>query len=482
MRQVSISDQYNGDQFGRSTQKSENDRLGLPIARWIAEAHGGSLLLERSDAADTTFVRNSLRSCHQRFIYRVKQSGGELYAVRPRFPCLSFWPRCRQSPVPRPARRCRPKLPTSSGRQPGPAMRLDPAPAPTLPAGVRIEDGLTPDEAVAVALWNNAAFQVSVASWASPRRSPRRRRLDQPGAVAALPGRTQAARSHLALARGGALGTASTGRPARLAADAAGHGSCKPGWTRPRGPQRAADLGAPRLDRQRWRRRRPALLARIDTLTQSRLAAGDIGELDARAARVDAARGTTGRRADGARHRHRARALAPLAGWLPMTPAFRRARLPSPPRVGPPLTSARSAGRPPGRARRRARGGNGGRAPRVGEKPHPDADGRARRQRPGIEGFEAGPGVDASLPIFNRNQGGRHARSGAPACVGRLAPLQQQVALELREATACSTRRSSRSRRGGNGRPPSRANLTGAKRRLPKARPRISSCSSIPGG
>jgi signal transduction histidine kinase len=35
---------------------SEGAGLGLPIARWIAEAHGGSLLLERSDAAGTTFV------------------------------------------------------------------------------------------------------------------------------------------------------------------------------------------------------------------------------------------------------------------------------------------------------------------------------------------------------------------------------------------------------------------------------------------
>lgn len=33
---------------------------------------------------------------------------------------------------------------------------------PEIPAGIRIDNGLTPDEAVAVALWNNAAFQVSV--------------------------------------------------------------------------------------------------------------------------------------------------------------------------------------------------------------------------------------------------------------------------------------------------------------------------------
>jgi signal transduction histidine kinase len=30
--------------------------LGLPIARWIAEAHGGSVRLERSAPGETTFV------------------------------------------------------------------------------------------------------------------------------------------------------------------------------------------------------------------------------------------------------------------------------------------------------------------------------------------------------------------------------------------------------------------------------------------
>jgi two-component system OmpR family sensor kinase len=30
--------------------------LGLPIARWVAEAHGGSLILQRSDASGSIFV------------------------------------------------------------------------------------------------------------------------------------------------------------------------------------------------------------------------------------------------------------------------------------------------------------------------------------------------------------------------------------------------------------------------------------------
>ena len=44
------------------------------------------------------------------------------------------------------------------------------------------------------------------------------------------------------------------------------------------------------IDRQRLAEEAAATLQRIDILTQSRLAAGDIAELDARAARVDAVR------------------------------------------------------------------------------------------------------------------------------------------------------------------------------------------------
>jgi signal transduction histidine kinase len=36
-------------------RRAEGTGLGLPIARWIAEAHGGTLVLERSDASGSTF-------------------------------------------------------------------------------------------------------------------------------------------------------------------------------------------------------------------------------------------------------------------------------------------------------------------------------------------------------------------------------------------------------------------------------------------
>jgi len=43
------------ERFFRAGGASGGAGLGLPIARWIAEAHGGSLTLERSDAEGSTF-------------------------------------------------------------------------------------------------------------------------------------------------------------------------------------------------------------------------------------------------------------------------------------------------------------------------------------------------------------------------------------------------------------------------------------------
>ena len=44
------------ERFTRMNQEYAGAGLGLPIARWIAEAHGGSLILEASGSGGTTFT------------------------------------------------------------------------------------------------------------------------------------------------------------------------------------------------------------------------------------------------------------------------------------------------------------------------------------------------------------------------------------------------------------------------------------------
>lgn len=312
--------------------------------------------------------------------------------------------------------------------------------APAIPAGVGLDDGLTADEAVALALWNNAAFQVSVSTMGFARAD-----LLEAGVL-----------SNPVLSLLFPLGPKQFEATLRWPIEVL--------WERPRrvaAARLALDVAAQRLvqsgldlvlavrvayadlslasDRGQLATETAAVLARIDTLTQSRLAAGDIGELEARAARVDAERGQQdAERAayDVAIARDRLRLLVGLAAG---THPFELAATQAPATAcGSPADLLREAlvARPDVRV---AELGVETAAARLGwEKSRIltltavlDANGQGR------EGFEAGPGVDLSLPLFNRNQAGR-ARAGAELqrAAAAYAAIQQQVALELREATA----------------------------------------------
>ena len=73
----------------------------------------------------------------------------------------------------------------------------------------------------------------------------------------------------------------------------------------------------------------------------------------------------------------------------------------------------------------------------------------------GSQGFEAGPGIDLGLPLFNRNQGGRlRAQARTAAASAAYAALQQQVGLDVREAAALFDQ-AQQSHRGLAGRPSS---------------------------
>ena len=157
---------------------------------------------------------------------------------------------------------------------------------------MRVDDGLSRDEAVAIALWNNAAFQVSVSQLGFARADLVDAGHDRPIRCSRCCSRSGPSSSKR---RCGWPAEVLWERPRRVAAarlslDAAAQGLVQSGLDLALSVRVAyADL-ALAIDRQALANEAAAALQRIDTLTQSRLAAGDIAELDARAAQRRRAR------------------------------------------------------------------------------------------------------------------------------------------------------------------------------------------------
>lgn len=94
----------------------------------------------------------------------------------------------------------------------GAAPRVTGVVSPEIPASVRLDDGLTPDEAVTVALWNNAAFQVSVSELGFARADLLEAGvLTNPVLSLLFPLGPKTTRSDPPVAGGGALGTTAAG-------------------------------------------------------------------------------------------------------------------------------------------------------------------------------------------------------------------------------------------------------------------------------
>lgn len=321
----------------------------------------------------------------------------------------------------------------------GAEARLETAAAPGRPPSVDVGDGVSGDEAVALALWNNAAFQVAVSQLGFARAD-----LVEAGLLA-----------NPVLSLLFPLGPKQLEATLRWPAEIL--------WERPRRVaaaqlslevaasnlvQSGLDLAlsvrlahtdlALALDRQRLATDTAAALRRIDELTQSRLAAGDIGTLDARIARIDALRSVQD--ADRAGHdvrlaRERLRLLTGLAADDAALDALQVPAEPTSCGSPPELVVRALAARPDVRAAELAIEAAGA---RLGwERGRVlalaavlDANGQ------GISGFEAGPGIDVGLPIFNRNQGGRlRAHTELQRASAAYVALQQQVGLDVREAS-----------------------------------------------
>lgn len=320
----------------------------------------------------------------------------------------------------------------------GATVRFE-ADAPSLPPGAQIDDGLTRDEAVAIALWNNAGFRAVLSQLGFARAD-----LADAGMLAnpALSLLFPVGPKQLEFTLRWPIELLWE-RPRRIAAatrslDATAQTLVQAGLDFAQSVRLAhADLVLA-LDRQRLANEAAATLQRIDTLTQSRLAAGDIAELDARAARVDAVRAAQ----DAERAIHDVTiARARLQFFLGLPKIDR----PLDPVEEPSAIACGAtedavtraiAARPDVRAAEIAVEAA---AARLGWERSRivtltavlDANGQGR------DGFEAGPGIDVGIPLFNRNQGGTlRAQTDLQRAAASYVQVQQQVALEVREASA----------------------------------------------
>ncbi|HET7697561.1 MAG TPA: TolC family protein [Vicinamibacterales bacterium] len=320
--------------------------------------------------------------------------------------------------------------------------------AVSIPAGVSLADGLSPDEAVAIALWNNADFRLQLADLGFARADLLEAGLLRNPVLSLLfPVGPKQFEGTLRLPIEVLWERPRRVAAARLAFERAAKGLEQYGLNLVADVEIAhADLALAQA-RADLAATAATEFEAIRAIADSRLRAGDISELEAQTARVDAARA----RQEAERATYdvavRANALRARLG-LAMDPAgaaltvpqSRAGTLPADDRCGDRpgllerLTRDALASRPEVRAAEIAIEAAGA---RLGwEKARVatltavlDANGAGR------EGFEAGPGLDVALPVFDRNQGNR-ARAAAEMERASLAyvAVRQRVTTELVEA------------------------------------------------
>jgi cobalt-zinc-cadmium efflux system outer membrane protein len=340
-----------------------------------------------------------------------------------------------------PAAQDRPDLTTRTGVPARPSGLEGTA----LPPDVRLDDGLTQDEAVAIALWNSPEFAAQVASLGFARADlVEAGLLRNPVLSLLFPVGPKQLEATLKFPI-----EVLWERPRRIAAaktafDAAAASLEQQGLTLVADVKIAFIDLALALDRAALAGQAAKELAQIDALTQSRLRAGDISELEARTAAIDAARAR--------QDQLRAELDVPirlndLRGRLGLALDQRDVRLSltaQPAACGPAtaLLDEALASRPDVRAAElRVEAA----AKRLGWERSRilalaavlDANGS------GSQGFEAGPGIEGSIPLFDRNQGGRtRAAADLEVASRQYVVARHRVATELRDAVAQSERAS----------------------------------------
>jgi cobalt-zinc-cadmium efflux system outer membrane protein len=307
-----------------------------------------------------------------------------------------------------------------------------------LPPGVATEDGLTEDEAVAIALWNNAAYQALLADLgissaqlfdagliSDPQFTiffplgPKQLEFTTFQAVDALwlqPVRVRAAELDLdRVSQTMVQNGLNVIRDVRVA-----HANLLLA-------QQQAEVA----------REAESLRTQIADLAQKRLDAGDISELEATTSRIDAlqARATAGRAAqDVELARQQLRTLIGLAMHGDSVNAIAEGKAPSLPQNVESLVSTALAMRPDLRAAELAIEAACERAG-LAQNQFMNLDAVYDANGSGSRGFESGPGLRFTIPIFNRNQGGiAIADAQLEKAARQYVAVRDQVTLEVRTA------------------------------------------------
>lgn len=307
-----------------------------------------------------------------------------------------------------------------------------------IPPGVSLEDGLSEDEAVAVALWNNPAFEETLSEIGLSRADLIEAGL-LPNPVFSIffpigPKQLEFTLKfplEVLFFRGKRVALAEKN------AERVAEGLVQNGLDLVRqvkleyaGLVLAGEL-------ERLSREALGLRTRIAELAQARVRAGDSSELEAAAARIDALR--AGEEARRLQHEvtlaeARLRAVLGLgleSGSLSLEPS---PLVPPPERSAADLLEEALAARPDLRAaelRMEAAGKRAGleRWEFLALTVMLDANQDSR------EGTDLGPGLEFPIPLFNRNQGGiARAEAEIERAARRYAAVRERIALEVREA------------------------------------------------
>lgn len=320
---------------------------------------------------------------------------------------------------------------------------LGPAAKPgefSLPAGVSLEDGLSDDEAVALALWNNAQFQADLATLGFARADLiEANMLPNPVFSLFFPVGPKLLETKLSLPVDALWQRPHRIAAAKMDAQSVSENLIEHGLGLIRDVQTTyTDLWLAQ-EQVRLAREEAQLRVEIDDLAQSRLRAGDISELAASAAHVDSLRAADAVARFSKETLVSRQRLSALLGLISHNTAFNVAPQDSAPQTRvcvDELLKTAFAARPDLRAAELKIEAAGERIGWEKSKVYnfiAIIDGKDK----GEDSLTVGPGFQVELPIFNRNNG-RIARAKAELeqAARQYEAVRQSIMLQVREAHA----------------------------------------------